>query len=153
MIDQFRLYRISRTVLLIQGVYFFLSGAWALLDLPSFLAVTGPKTDLWLVQTVGLIIMVMGSALTAAGIRATVSVETLILSIGSAVALTGIEVGYVISRTIPSVYLLDAAIEVLILIAWIVIAWFYFHTHDRRSEWHPESRRRLPLMHPRQFGY
>jgi hypothetical protein len=31
--------------------------------MPSFLAVTGPKTDLWFVQTVGALIAVVGAAL------------------------------------------------------------------------------------------
>jgi hypothetical protein len=34
-------------VALVQGVYFLLTGVWPIVHLPSFLAVTGPKTDLW----------------------------------------------------------------------------------------------------------
>ena len=45
-----------RRLLLAEGVYFFLTGLWPVVHLPSFIAVTGPKRDLWLVRTVGLLI-------------------------------------------------------------------------------------------------
>lgn len=40
-----------------QAVYYFVTGAWVLVHLQSFMAVTGPKTDLWLVKIVGLLIL------------------------------------------------------------------------------------------------
>ena len=45
-----------RRLLFAEGVYFFLTGVWPVVHLPSFIAVTGPKRDLWLVRTVGLLI-------------------------------------------------------------------------------------------------
>ena len=51
--DRYQTYWISRRIFWIQGVYFALTGIWPLLDLSSFQWVTGPKQDLWLVQTVG----------------------------------------------------------------------------------------------------
>src|SRR3712207_8811708 len=35
----------------------------------SFQAVTGPKTDLWLVKTVGVLVIAIGSVLCSAGLR------------------------------------------------------------------------------------
>ena len=46
-----------------QGLFDLTSGIWPLLDMPSFEAVTGRKTDKWLVKTVGLLVAVSGSAL------------------------------------------------------------------------------------------
>jgi len=46
-----------------QGLFYLTSGIWPLLDMPSFEAVTGRKTDKWLVKTVGLLVAVSGSAL------------------------------------------------------------------------------------------
>jgi hypothetical protein len=43
-------------VALIQGIYFFVFGIWPILSMSTFLKITGPKTDLWLVKTVGLIL-------------------------------------------------------------------------------------------------
>jgi hypothetical protein len=41
----------------------------------SFLAVTGPKTDLWLVKSVGILIAVIGAALVVAGMNERVTLE------------------------------------------------------------------------------
>lgn len=153
MIDEIKLYKVGRTLLLIQGVYFLISGIWPLLDMPSFLAVTGPKTDLWLVDTMGLMIVVVGTALALAGLRASVTLEMVVLAVGSAVVLTGIDMGYAAARVISPVYLLDAAAEIMLLIGWLVIGWFSLRKVRRMSEWNPDGRRRMPLMHPRQFGY
>lgn len=39
-----------------QGLFYLTSGIWPLIDMPSFEAVTGRKTDKWLVKTVGLLL-------------------------------------------------------------------------------------------------
>lgn len=39
-----------------QGIYYVASGLWPLLHMRSFEAVTGPKRDKWLVNTVGALI-------------------------------------------------------------------------------------------------
>jgi 8-oxo-dGTP pyrophosphatase MutT (NUDIX family) len=49
-------------------VYFYLlTGIWPLLHIQSFQSVTGPKTDLWLVKTAGVLITVIGAVLMMAG--------------------------------------------------------------------------------------
>jgi hypothetical protein len=53
----------ENTIALVQGIYFFLTGVWPLISMRTFLRITGPKTDLWLVKTVGLILAVMGAVL------------------------------------------------------------------------------------------
>lgn len=50
-------------VALVQVVYFLITGIWPLLSMKTFLLFTGPKTDLWLVKTVGLILAVIGAVL------------------------------------------------------------------------------------------
>lgn len=42
---------------LLQGLYYSISGIWPLLSIDTFMAVTGPKTDIWLVKTVGVLLM------------------------------------------------------------------------------------------------
>lgn len=58
-----------RVLAWVQGGFYVVTGVWPLLHLPSFLAVTGPKTDLWLVQTVGGLVAVFGLMLVVAGGR------------------------------------------------------------------------------------
>ena len=108
-------------VALIQGIYFFVSGIWPLISMSTFLKVTGPKTDLWLVKTVGLILAVIGAALIVAQVNAEINTSIVVLAIGSALSLAMIEFVYVAKRVISPIYLGDAVIE-LILIGWWVVS-------------------------------
>ena len=52
-----------RLVLRAQAAFYVLTGTWPLINLESFEWVTGPKTDDWLVYTVGLLIVAIGLTL------------------------------------------------------------------------------------------
>jgi hypothetical protein len=107
---------------LLQGGFYAASGIWALVDLDSFMAVTGPKTDHWLVKTVGILVTVIGAALLLAWRRGRVPAEVILLATGSALSLAAVDVIYVSNGTISPVYLLDAAAEVGLALAWIPAA-------------------------------
>lgn len=116
-------------LLWIQGLYYFATGVWPLVDLRSFQWVTGPKTDHlvtgleadhWLVMTVGVLIMAIGFALLVAAVRRTRPVEIAALAVAAAVALTAIDVIYVARQVISPIYLADAAVEVLLAVAWSI---------------------------------
>ena len=104
---------------LIQGVFYAAAGLWALVDLDSFMAVTGPKTDRWLVKTVGLLVTVIGVVLLFAWHRRAVPVEVALLAVASALSLAVIDVVYVGNGTISPIYLLDAVAEVGLVLAWM----------------------------------
>ena len=108
---------------MIHGGYFVITGVWPIVHLRSFLAVTGPKADLWLVKTVGAIVAVVGLALLLAARSGRVTGEVVLLGVGSAVALGAIDVVYVAKRVIPRVYLLDAVAEAVLILAWGVAWW------------------------------
>lgn len=108
-------------VALIQGIYFFLSGIWPILSMGSFLKVTGPKTDLWLVKTVGIILAVIGIVLIVAQVNAEINTPIMILAVGSALSLALVEFIYVAKRVISPIYLGDAMIE-LVLIGWWILS-------------------------------
>lgn len=99
-----------------------ITGVWPIVHLPSFLFVTGPKTDLWLVQTVGALLAVIGYALCVAGLRRTVTNEMVIVAVGCAAALAIIDIVFVNRNVIGPIYLLDAAAEIVLVIAWVVCA-------------------------------
>ena len=107
-------------VAIVQGVYFLVAGLWPILSMNTFLKVTGPKTDLWLVKTVGIILAVIGAVLVFAQVNAEVNSSIVVLAIGSALSLAIVEFVYVAKRVISPVYLGDAFLE-LILIAWWVL--------------------------------
>lgn len=108
-----------RAVALFQGIYFFITGVWPLISIRTFQWVTGRKTDLWLVKTVGLLVAVVGLALLVAGFRGSVTFEIFLLAVGSSSALTAIDVKYSLSGVISSIYLLDAIAETVLAILWI----------------------------------
>ena len=104
----------------LQGTYWAVTGVWPLLHMPSFLWVTGPKNDLWLVRTVAVLILVIGSILFMAGFRQRVTQEVKWLGILSAAGLIVIEVYYSLSNVISDIYLLDAAGEFLLILLWLL---------------------------------
>ena len=106
-----------------QGVYFALTGIWPLVSIRTFMKVTGPKTDVWLVKTVGVIVLAIGAVLFVAGARGAVTPEMYLLAVASAAGLAGIDVYYVTRGTIDRIYLADAAAEVVLSVLWGV-AWF-----------------------------
>src|SRR5436305_4320727 len=80
----------------LQGIYFLATGVWPLISMDTFLAVTGPKTDLWLVNTVAVLVTVIGLVFLLAAVRARPSPEVLLLAVGSAIGLAAIDVVYVV---------------------------------------------------------
>jgi hypothetical protein len=115
-------------LLWIQGLYFFLPGIWPLLHMPSFLAVTGPKTDLWLVQTVALLLVAIGGAMLTAAYRREYQPALGVLAVAGAAAMAGIDLYYALNDRIWNTYLIDAAAEILLIAAWA--AYFFRSRHS-----------------------
>ena len=107
-------------VILIQGLYFFVTGVWPLVSIGTFQKVTGPKTDLWLVKTVGVIVAIIGAALALASLRGDRAPSIILLGMGSAVGLAAIDVIYVSKRVISPIYLLDALVELILMGWWLI---------------------------------
>jgi hypothetical protein len=102
-----------------QGVANLVGGVWPLLHIRSFEMVFGPKTDRWLVKTVAGLLMVNGitqltTSSTAIGVR-----QARRLGVGTAAVLAVIDLVYVPARRISKMYLVDAAIEVGWILAWL----------------------------------
>jgi energy-converting hydrogenase Eha subunit E len=108
------------SIALVQGVFYVATGVWALVDLDSFMAVTGPKVDHWLVKTVGVLVTVIGAVLLFAARSQRVTPEIVLLAVGSALSLAAIDVVYVSAGRISPIYLVDAAAEVGLAAAWAV---------------------------------
>ena len=101
-----------RRVLRLQGAYYAATGVAPFVSRRAFEAVTGPKLEWWLVQTVGGVVTVVGATLVAAAQRPEGPPgEVVGLAAGSAAVLAGIDVVYVARRRIKPTYLLDAAAQ------------------------------------------
>jgi hypothetical protein len=107
--------RTERMVLTAQGGYYVVTGLAPFISRRAFERVTGPKREWWLVQTVGVLVTVVGGVLLW-GVRSDrVTPELRGLAAGCAAGLTGIDVVYVAKRRIAPTYLLDAAAQVAAL--------------------------------------
>src|SRR4051794_533441 len=85
------------------GVLLPATGIWPLVSIRTFEAVTGPKADDWLVNTVGVLVAVVGAVLRLAAYRGRVAAEVMALAVGSAMGLMGIDLWYVARRVIPRI--------------------------------------------------
>jgi hypothetical protein len=108
-------------VLVTQGVYYLATGVWPLVSIRSFQMVTGPKTDLWLVRTVGVLVSVIGIALLI-GATPTAGASQLVLAIGCAIGLACIDIFYAVRGIIARIYLCDAIVQVVFVAAISVAA-------------------------------
>jgi hypothetical protein len=111
---------LNPVVALVQGIYYLVTGIWPLFSMRTFLAVTGPKTDLWLVKTVGLILAVIGAVLIYAQRTAAVNLAIVLLAIGAAASLALVEIVYVLKKVISPIYLGDAFVEIVLIIWWVI---------------------------------
>jgi hypothetical protein len=106
-------------LLRVQSIYYGLTGAWPVVHMRSFEALTGPKTDDWLVHMVGLLTVAIAVAIwpRAAGIPT--SVRT--LAVWAAASYLVIDVVYTALGVISPIYLLDGAAEVGIIVGHVVL--------------------------------
>ena len=105
----------------VQGLYFLVTGIWPLVSIGTFQWVTGPKVDLWLVKTVGLLIAVIALTLLMAARRRTIGPEVCFLAMASAAALAAVDIVYALSDRIWDIYLLDAVVEIGLVILWLTV--------------------------------
>lgn len=103
----------------IHGLYYCATGIWPLLHIDSFLLVTGPKTDLWLVKTVGVLVLAIGVGLLASVSQQRISFPLAIIAMETTLSLILIDAFYVWEGVISPVYLLDALLELILFSAWI----------------------------------
>jgi hypothetical protein len=107
----------ARVVLYLQAVVYVVTGAWPLVHLGGFEWVTGEKYDDFLVHTVGLLLVVVGSVMLRALRRTALSSELLWLAAGTAASLLVIDVAYWWNGRLAAIYLVDAAVEAVFVTA------------------------------------
>jgi hypothetical protein len=102
-------------IILAQGAGYIATGAWPIVSMRTFEAVTGPKHDDWLVRIVGALAVVIGGGLLAGRDHPSVIRP---FAVGGAVAFAAADVIGVASGRLRRIYLLDAALESVLLAAW-----------------------------------
>ena len=110
----------ARFVLHVQGWVYVVTGLWPVVHLQSFEQVTGEKYDDFLVHTVGLLLFVIGVVLLRALHARRPLADVALVAAGAAGSLLAIDVTYFVGGRLAPVYLLDAAAELVFLLAGIV---------------------------------
>jgi len=90
-------------------------------NVDSFIVVTGPKTDIWLVKTVAALLVAVSITLMASTYTLRVSREICILAIFTSLNLVIIDMYYSLSGTISDIYLMDVAPEVIFAVSAFVL--------------------------------
>ena len=107
----------ERTALTVQGGYYVVTGVAPFVSRRAFEAVTGPKTEWWLVETVGAIVTAVGAALLSGARSGRITPELRGLAAGCAASLAAIDTVYVARKRIAPTYLLDAVAQLAVLAA------------------------------------
>ena len=110
-----------RTLLIIQGVYTSLTAIWPLIDIEGFMAVTGFKTDQWLVKTVGALLIPVAVSFFLASRQKQPNWPVYILAAGSCISFAAIDFYYTGIDRIKWVYQADGFLQLLFLINWSVL--------------------------------
>jgi hypothetical protein len=100
---------------LAQGLYYLLRGVWPFLGLGR--GYTG--VELWMAQTVGVLVLAIGLTLCVAAYCRQGSPEVLTLAFSSALGLTALDLFSVFHRRISVFYLFDAVIQVGLVAFWV----------------------------------
>lgn len=111
---------LSRYVARIHGTYFLVGGAWPLISLDTFEAVTGPKHDDWLVRSVALLLVVAGIILFTQPKRY-IERSAVTLAIGTSFSLGCVAMISSAGGWISSVYFLDGTMHLLFAAAWVML--------------------------------
>jgi hypothetical protein len=111
--------RFINILLAVQGAYSLITALWGLVDIESFMDVTGPKTDVWLVKAVSVLIVPLALCLLSVIYINNSIVTAAILGITSAIGLGFIDFYYSLKNVISDVYLADGFMQVFFLIGWL----------------------------------
>ena len=97
---------------------FLLTAVWALVDIQSFMVITGPKTDVWLVRTVAVLLICISLFFLLSSKKSEesrITLTALVFSFG----LAYIDFYYTLNNTIRWVYALDGIVESMFGLLWL----------------------------------
>lgn len=125
--------KLVNALLWTQGIYTLITAIWPIVHIESFMAVTGPKHDIWLVKTVGALLIPVGCCLLTYTIIQTDRRPALILGSLSALAFMVIDFYYSLNDVIADVYLVDGFLQVTFFGVWMYIVMKHVDTIKRQN--------------------
>src|SRR3990170_7201879 len=110
--------KVYNALSMIQGSYTLLTAFWALVDIQSFMGVTGPKTDVWVVKTVAVLLLPIGFCFLWGLYFNTDRLLVTFIGIMSSAGLAFIDFHYTINGTIKWIYQADGFLQIFFLLVW-----------------------------------
>jgi hypothetical protein len=108
-----------RSIIWVHATYILITAVWPLVDIDSFMLVTGPKRDVWLVKTVAALLIPVSVCLFSYLVIETDRRPAVILGSTTALAFMTIDFYYALGDVISDIYLADGAAETVFLAAWL----------------------------------
>jgi hypothetical protein len=113
--------KLLKYLLIAQSAYIFITAVWPLVHIQSFMDVTGYKTDVWLVKTVGALLIPIALCLALYIFIHTDKRPALLLGSLTAVAFICIDFYYALNDVISDIYMADGLVEIVFLACWIYV--------------------------------
>jgi hypothetical protein len=112
--------KFKRVLLVCHALYIFITAVWPLVHVDSFMQVTGRKHDVWLVKTIGALLVPVSLSMFSYLRLKSFDLPLLLLGGGTAIAFILIDTYYVFNDVISPIYLEDAALESIFLVGWLL---------------------------------
>ena len=110
-----------KIIFIILGAYYLITAIWPLISIKSFEAVTGPKSDKWLVYTVSSLLIGPSLIYLYSGIQSEdLHPLVIFLALINCLALMMIDVVFVVKKVIWKTYLVDALAELIFIMAILI---------------------------------
>jgi hypothetical protein len=113
--------KIFKYLTLIQATYFLVTAVWPIVHIQSFMEVTGYKTDIWLVKTVGALLIPISICLMMFLFISADKRPALALGSLCCVAFISIDFYYALTDVISDIYLADGVLQIIFLLTWIFV--------------------------------
>jgi hypothetical protein len=114
--------KLFRLLVWTQSSYTLITALWPIVDIKSFMIVSGYKTDIWLVKTVSVLLMTISITLGLHLFILSDKRTAVVLGSLTAAALIIIDFYYALTNVINDIYMLDGLIELIFLFLWVYIA-------------------------------
>jgi hypothetical protein len=121
--NDFSQHRLFFWLVWIQSVYTFITAVWPLIDIESFMMVTGYKTDVWLVKTVGALLIPIAVSLLSHAFTKENHWPAVFLGALTAAAFICIDFYYSLQDVISDIYMADGVVEIVFLLLWSIVAY------------------------------
>jgi len=130
-----RIDKVFKPLLWIQGLYLLFTALWALIDIDSFMQLTGPKTDIWLVKTVSVLLLAIGLGFIVQAFVNTNPLPVILVALISSTGLAAIDIYYHLRGVISIVYFYDGWIELAFALLWTYVLFrFKFKSKTRKQK-------------------